>query len=121
MKILTSVFAAAALLVAPVPAMAQRHGGGRGYGGFHGGFHGYGGFRGYGFGGFYYPYWGGFCPVPPFGVDPYPWYYCYPGYYGPAYWGYDGPPPLPRRVESQCGACRQCLRPLVLAPRARPL
>jgi hypothetical protein len=100
--------AAATLLVTPLAANAQSHGGhggGGGHGGYggrgaasygHGGY-GRGGYGGYGFrGGGFYPYFGfglGFALA----ADP--WFWGYPGYYGwydGPYWDdYYGPTPLP--------------------------
>jgi hypothetical protein len=113
MKRLVSALASVALLVSPITAVAQGHGGGfhggaaHGAGGFHGGaFHGGfrgGGFRGGGFRGFRGP---GFFPFFGFGLGfalaAAPWYYGFPDYwwdYGPPYpyaygpYGYYGPPP----------------------------
>jgi hypothetical protein len=112
MKRLVSALASVALLLSPLPAMAQSHGGGfhgggfHGGGGFRGGFHG-GGFHG-GFHGFhgrgFFPFFGGFGLG--FALAAAPWYYGFPGYWwdwGPPYayyygpygpWdGYYGPPP----------------------------
>src|SRR5580658_10206851 len=105
MKRLVSALAAAALMVSPLTAAAQGHGGmgGRGGGFGHGGFAGSGGFgrgfAGHGFRGGFYPYFGfglGYAlAADPWFYAPYWWdygppYYPY-GYYGPDY--YDGPPP----------------------------
>ncbi len=115
MKRLVSALAATALLVTPLCAEAQGHGGhggfagrggfsgGGGYHGYGGGYHGYsGGYRGYG-------YRGGFAPFFGFGLGlafADPWFY--DGWWGPGYWGWgypyaawgydpydDGPPPPP--------------------------
>jgi hypothetical protein len=105
LKFLLSLIAATALLVLPSLAAPTSHGS---VGHFSGpGFRGPGvaarPFSGsrfrrpiYAIGRTYYPFWGGFCSVPPWGAPFYsPWYYCFPGYdwdYStPYYWdSYDG-------------------------------
>jgi len=100
MKRLVSALAASALLVTPIAASAQGHGG-HGFSG--GGVHGFSGghsFRGGGFRGGYYPFFGGFGLGLAFAS---PWYYGWGPYWGYPYgpWGYDyygydyGPPPPP--------------------------
>jgi len=116
MKRLIGALAAATLLVLPMNAMAQSHGGMGGHGSFagHGGFGGGGwrggGFRGGGFRGYGYPFWGGLA----LGLDlGYPWYYWgdpywywdgpYADWYG--YYPYDyGPPPATTTPPTACGA-----------------
>src|SRR6202050_3393215 len=143
MKRLFAALAAAALVVTPISAMAQGHGGmGGGRGGF-GGAHGFavgggghfhgGGFRGRGCCRGVFPFLGGFAPG---GPSASPWYYWgdawddwgpgpYPyGYYG--YGGYYGPPPPPYGAPpagaTAAGACgRGVWRPDgSAAPRAPP-
>jgi len=101
MKKLIAALASAALITAPMAALAQGHGGGHGggghgFGGFHGGgFHG-GGFHGGGFrGGFGGPFFWGAGFGLGLGLAYDPWFWGYPpygyyGYYGyPAYYEYD--------------------------------
>lgn len=114
MKRLIGTLAAAALLVLPLNAMAQSHGGthgsfaGHSYAG--GSWHGGGGWRGGGFRhGYGYPFFGGLALG--FGLG-YPWYYWGDPYWywGPyPYWydGYDyyyGPPPATTSPPTACGA-----------------
>ncbi len=98
MRPLLGVASAALLILAPLGAAAQGHGGHWGGGGGHwgGGYHGHYGY-GYGYGAGYFV--GGLGLGLALGA--YPWYYGGPGYYGyygygvPAYYAYDyGPPPV---------------------------